>query len=39
MAGKKGQKKRIWSDEGLCCTNQLMAEVSLSPDRLIPQLQ
>lgn len=24
-------------DEGLCCTNRLMAGVPLSPDRLIPR--
>lgn len=24
--------------DGLCCTNRVMAEVPLSPDRLIPQL-
>jgi hypothetical protein len=24
--------------KGLCCTNQLMAEAPLSPDRLIPRL-
>ena len=24
---------------GLCCTNRLMAEAPLSPDRLIPRLQ
>jgi hypothetical protein len=24
--------------KGLCCTNRLMAGVSLSPDRLIPRL-
>jgi VIT1/CCC1 family predicted Fe2+/Mn2+ transporter len=25
-------------EEGLCCTNRLMAEVALSPDGLIPRL-
>ena len=29
----------LWAVEGLCCTNRLMAEVPLSPDRLIPRAQ
>jgi hypothetical protein len=29
----------FFTPDGLCCTNQLMAEAPLSPDRLIPRLQ
>ncbi|MBY6117161.1 Arm DNA-binding domain-containing protein [Mameliella alba] len=30
-------RKTVEIKDGLCCTNQLMAEVSPSPDSLIPQ--
>ena len=33
------KKALLEGASGLCCTNRLMAERSLSPDRLIPQLQ